>query len=89
MAVWVCWTVLSVLTSTVSPSERLIYAQAVANGVLPGGYAVGDGAAVHFVDGMFAGAVAEHERAEVSRFSASDEPTSSGVLREELDVTVL
>lgn len=71
-------------------SERApIYAQAVANGVLPGGYAVDDGAAVHFVDGMFAGAVAEHERAEVSRFSASDEPTSSGVLREELDVTVL
>ena len=71
-------------------SERApIYAQSVANGVLPDGYAVDDGAAVHFVDGMFAGAVAEHEGAAASRFSASDEPTSSGVLREELDVTVL
>lgn len=36
-------------------SERApIYAQSVANGVLPDGYAVDDGAAVHFVDGMFA-----------------------------------
>ncbi|MGK2310117.1 Type 1 glutamine amidotransferase-like domain-containing protein [Cutibacterium sp. V970] len=71
-------------------SERApIYAQSVANGVLPAGYAVDDGAAIHFADGEFSGAVAEREEATVSRFSASEEPTSSGVLREELDVTVL
>ena len=66
-----------------------IYAQSVANGVLPAGYAVDDGAAIHFVDGEFSVAVAEREEATVSRFSASEEPTSSGILREELDVTVL
>ena len=71
-------------------SERApIYAQSVANGVLPAGYAVDDGAAIHFVDGEFSVAVAEREEATVSRFSASEEPTSSGILREELDVTVL
>ncbi|MDU1588985.1 MAG: peptidase E, partial [Cutibacterium avidum] len=42
-----------------------------------------------FVDGEFSVAVAEREEATVSRFSASEEPTSSGILREELDVTVL
>lgn len=71
-------------------SERApVYAQAVSGGVLPAGYAADDGAAAHFVDGTFVDAVAEESGRTVSFVSPSMEPTSSGVLREELPVTVL
>lgn len=71
------------------PDRPPVYAQAVASGVLPSGYAVDDGAAVHFVDGEFAGAVAERRGAEVSRFTSSNSPTAAGVLRDQLPVEVL
>jgi biotin-[acetyl-CoA-carboxylase] ligase BirA-like protein len=71
------------------PDRPPAYAQAIASGVLPSGYAVDDGAAVHFVDKEFAGAVSEREGAEVSRFTSSNSPTAAGVLRDQLEVTVL
>ncbi|MDN6624142.1 MAG: peptidase E, partial [Acidipropionibacterium jensenii] len=46
-------------------------------------------AAVHFIDGEFAGAVCEREGAQVSRFTSSNSPTAAGVLRDQLDVTLL
>ncbi|AFV90192.1 MAG: peptidase E [Acidipropionibacterium acidipropionici] len=71
------------------PDRPPAYAQAIASGVLPSGYAVDDGAAVHFVDGEFSRAVAEREGAEVSRFTSSNSPTAAGVLRDQLPVEVL
>lgn len=61
-----------------------VYAQAVASGVLPAGYAVDDGAAVRFTDGEFAEVVAEREEATVGRIATTQEPASSGIYREEL-----
>ncbi len=66
-----------------------IYTQAVATGVLPGGYAVDDGVAVHFEDGEFSGAKAEREGPRALRIMPSAEPTASGVLTEILEPEVL
>jgi len=66
-----------------------VYAQAVASGVLPAGYAVDDGAAVRFTDGEFAEVVAEREEATVGRIATTQEPASSGIYREELTPRLL
>jgi peptidase E len=60
------------------------YTDAVAAGILPGGYAADDGAAVHFVDGELRRVVAERPGATVLRVEPSNEPTTSGVLTEVL-----
>ncbi len=65
------------------------YTQAVASGVIPGGYAVDDGAALHFVDGCLTKAVAEREGPRALHVMPSNEPSSSGVLSETLPIEVL
>ncbi len=66
-----------------------VYTEAVATGALPAGYAVDDGAAVHFVDGELVRAIAERPRASVYHMMPSTSPTASGVLVESLPVEVL
>ncbi|WP_330242177.1 peptidase E [Streptomyces sp. NBC_00525] len=52
------------------PARRASYGAAVAGGVLPGGWAVQDGAGVLFADGRVADVVARTEGARVSRVEA-------------------
>lgn len=66
-----------------------VFTEAVANGDLPSGYAADDGAALHWVDGVLRGAVAERAGARVARFTASDEPATGGLLIEQLVPEVL
>ena len=61
-----------------------VFTDAVAAGILPGGYAADDGAAVHFVDGELRRVIAERSGATVLRVEPSNEPTASGVLTEVL-----
>ncbi|WIY83311.1 peptidase E [Propionimicrobium sp. PCR01-08-3] len=66
-----------------------IFTEAIASGMLADGYAADDGAAVHWVNGVFSGAVAEREGARVARFTASDEPGAGGLSIEQLPVELL
>lgn len=66
-----------------------VYTQAVATGLLPGGYACDDGAALHFVDGQLSEVVTEREGAKAQRMMPSTEPTASGVLIEPLDAELI
>ncbi|MFT8395703.1 Type 1 glutamine amidotransferase-like domain-containing protein [Propionibacterium sp.] len=66
-----------------------MYTQTVASGVIPGGYAVDDGAALHFVDGTLNKIIAEREGPHALHVMPSSEPTSSGVLSETLVPEVL
>lgn len=66
-----------------------VYTQAVATGVLPAGYGVDDGAALHFVDGEFTRGIAEKPGARALKFVPSTEPTASGVLMEQLPLEIL
>ncbi|MFT3875492.1 MAG: peptidase E [Propioniciclava sp.] len=66
-----------------------VYTDAIASGDLPGGYAADDGAGVHFVDGTFAGCVAEARGQRVFSIQPSDLPSTSGVVAEQLTVEVL
>ena len=66
-----------------------VFTEAVANGLLPSGYAADDGAGLHWVDGQLRGAIAEREGARVARFAASDEPASGGLVIEQLTPEVL
>lgn len=54
----------------------------IADGTLPAGWAVDDGAALHFHDGDLLEAVTERDNAKAYRVFPSDAPTSSGVLME-------
>ena len=65
------------------------FTEAVADGLLPSGYAADDGAGLHWVDGQLRGAIAEREGARVARFTASDEPASGGLVIEQLTPEVL
>lgn len=65
------------------------YTDAVAVGALPTGYAAEDGAALHWVNGTLAGNVAESPGRRVLRFTASNEPTTGGVVIEEMPIEVL
>ena len=64
-----------------------VYTQAVASGMIPGGYGVDDGAALHFVDGELSRVLAEREGAHALHVMPSDEPTASGVLTEILSAS--
>lgn len=66
-----------------------VYAEAVASGALPGGFAADDGAAVHYVDGLVDGFVAERAEARVLRVLPSTEPVASGVLAEPMSIQLL
>ena len=66
-----------------------VFTEAVADGLLPSGYAADDGAGLHWVDGQLRGAIAEREGARVARFTASDEPASGGLVIEQLTPEVL
>ncbi|EPH02405.1 hypothetical protein HMPREF1531_01711 [Propionibacterium sp. oral taxon 192 str. F0372] len=71
-------------------SERQpVFTDAIANGALPGGYAVDDGAALHWINGKLAKAVTEREGARALRMSPSSEPTTSGVAIERLNPELL
>lgn len=66
-----------------------VFTQAVASGVLPGGYAVDDGAALVFADGHLEGGIAERDGLEALRFDASNEPATSGVVTERVPLHTL
>ena len=66
-----------------------IYTQAIATGMLPGGYAVDDGVAVHFENGKYTDVLAEREGPTALRLMPSPEPTARGVLTEILEPEVL
>lgn len=70
-------------------SRAPAFTDAVASGVLPDGYAVDDGAALHWIDGKLTKVFAEREGAEAYHFMASTEPTASGVTAEPLNVEIL
>ncbi|MDR1790582.1 MAG: Type 1 glutamine amidotransferase-like domain-containing protein [Propionibacteriaceae bacterium] len=57
-----------------------VYTEAVATGVLPGGYAADDGALIHYVDGQLEGFYTEREGSQIYQVIPSTEPTASGVL---------
>jgi peptidase E len=65
------------------------YTDAVANGELPAGYGADDGAGVHYLDGVASEFIAESRGRRVYRVLPSDLPTSSGVLVEPQEMTVL
>ncbi|RLP10604.1 Type 1 glutamine amidotransferase-like domain-containing protein [Propionibacterium australiense] len=66
-----------------------VYTQAVASGMIAGGYGVDDGAALHFIDGQLSRVVAEREGVRALHVVPSDEPTASGVLTEVLTPELL
>ena len=66
-----------------------VYTQAVASGMIPGGYGVDDGAALHFVDGELSRVLAEREGAHALHVMPSDEPAASGVLTEILSAELI
>lgn len=57
--------------------------------MVPGGYGVDDGAALHFVDGQLSRVVAEREGVRALHIVPSAEPTASGVLTEILTPELL
>ena len=65
------------------------YTDAVASGELPAGYGADDGAGVHYVDGVASEFITESRGRRVYRVLPSDLPTSSGVLVEPQEMTVL
>lgn len=71
------------------PERQPIFTNAIANGALPGGYAVDDGAALHWVNGKLHKAVTERDGARAMHFSPSNEPTTSGVTMERLTPELL
>ena len=71
------------------PQRQPAYTDAVADGSLPGGYAVEDGVALHWLDGDLTSAVAERSGAGAWSLAASDEPASGGVIIQPLPVEVL
>jgi len=66
-----------------------VFTEAIASGLLPGGWAADDGAALHWVDDRLRGPIAERPGARVARFTASDEPASGGLTIEQLEPEVL
>lgn len=66
-----------------------VYTEAVASGDLPGGYAVDDGAAIHFVGNQVHAYVAERPGAGVRAVHPSNHPGTSGVVVEPMRVEVL
>lgn len=66
-----------------------VYIEAVSAGVLPGGYAADDGAAIHYLDGHPYAFVTEREGAQVFHVAQSVEPGSSGILVEPQRMTAL
>lgn len=71
------------------PIRQALYPDMVANGLLPPGYAVSDGAAIHWQDGKLLRAVSEREGAKVIRFETSNEPATSGVVSLPVEVELL
>jgi peptidase E len=65
------------------------YTDAVASGDLPAGYGADDGAGVHYVDGVANEFIAETRGKRVYHVLPSDLPTSSGVLVEPQEMSVL
>ncbi|MDR1712294.1 MAG: peptidase E [Propionibacteriaceae bacterium] len=65
------------------------FSEAIADGELPGGWAADDGAAIHFIDGTPVDFIAERKGQRVYRILPSDLPTSSGVLSEAQEMTIL
>lgn len=65
------------------------YTNAVAEGRLPDGYGVDDGAALHFIDGKLHRAVAERRGAGAWKVSGNYSPVTSGVVVEPLKMRVL
>lgn len=65
------------------------FTDAVASGDLTGGFAADDGAGIHYVDGVPTNFVAESRGKRVYRVMPSDLPTSSGVLVDPQQMTVL
>ncbi len=66
-----------------------VYTDAVANGVLPGGYAADDHAGVHLVDGKLHKVISEEPGAKVYRIEPSDSPSASGLLVEPMEGELL
>lgn len=71
------------------PGRPAVYTQAVASGAIEGGYACDDGAGIHFINGEFSKAVAERPDARVQLFRPTNEPTASGILMEDVPVTLV
>lgn len=71
------------------PERQQIFPNAIADGALPGGYAVDDGAALHWIDGKLAKAVSERDGARAWQFAPSNEPSTSGVTMEKLTPELL
>jgi peptidase E len=65
------------------------FTDAVAAGDLPGGYGADDGAGIHFIDGVATNFVAETRGKRVYQVMPSELPTSSGVLVEPQQMTIL
>lgn len=65
-----------------------VYADAVASGTLPGGYACDDGAGIHWADGQIT-PIAEVPSARVFKIRPTDSPSSSGVFSEPLKTTLI
>lgn len=66
-----------------SEGERTaVFTDAIASGMLPSGYGVPDGVALHFTDGQFIKAVSEVDDRVALHILANSEPTSSGVATE-------
>ncbi len=60
--------------------RQSIYTNAVANGVLPAGWALEDGAALHWKDGELLEGIAERPSARGWHVEYSSEPTTGGVI---------
>ena len=65
------------------------YTDAIASGILPDGYAIDDGAAIHWVDGKLHKVISEREDARVLRFMNSVQPGTSGVTTQLLDAELI
>ena len=65
--------------------RRPVYQRLIAGGDMSDGFAADDGAALHFIDGVFAKAVSSRERARVYRV----ERTSDGVEEKALETQFL
>ena len=66
-----------------------VYIEAVASGLVPGGYAADDGAAIHYTDGKPYAFITERRGAQVFKVNQSVEPSSSGILVEPQLMTAL
>lgn len=65
------------------------YTEAIASGILPDGYAIDDGAAIHWVDGKLHKVISEREDARVLHFMNSVQPGTSGVTTQPLDAELI